>query len=166
MAAHHDRPSHDVSNAVDLTGRDVVVAIDFRRARIYAIDAAAGTRPEQVTTADHRHLNHNVFHHHGNPDGAFDVDHAETAEYLRTLAHALKPVRNILLLGHGGGKANFSHVLEAYLEKHHRDIAHRVVGSVRADIDDITDPQLVRLGESFFGIHEPLRKVNPATPTG
>ena len=60
-------------------------------------------------------------------------------------------------MGHGGGKANFSHLLESYLEKHHRDVAAKIVASIRADIDDLTNVELVRLGESFFGINVPKR---------
>jgi hypothetical protein len=31
------------------------------------------------------------------------------------------------------------------------------VANVRADIDDLTDAQLVRIGEAYFGIDEPKR---------
>ena len=69
----------------------------------------------------------------------------------------MAPAQQILLLGHGGGKANFSHLLESYLEKHHRDVAAKIVASIRADIDDLTNVELVRLGKSFFGINVPKR---------
>ena len=158
MAAHHDKPTHDVTNAIDLTGRSVVIAADFNHARIFAVDTAATTPPEKVTAADPSHVNHNIFHHHGNPSGGFDIDRPETNEYLKTLAKALTPAHQILLVGHGGGKANFSHVLESYVEKHHHDVAAKIVANIRADIDDLTDVELVRFGESFFGINEPKRR--------
>ncbi|MEI6257384.1 MAG: hypothetical protein WCQ77_12145 [Planctomycetota bacterium] len=157
MAAHRDKPTHDVTHAVDLTGAFVVVAADFNHARIYAVNTTANAAPEKVTAADPSHINHNIFHHHGNPSGGFDIDKPETNEYLKTLSKALAPARQILLLGHGGGKANFSHLLETYLEKHHRDLAAKIVANVRADIDDITDVELLRLGESYFGINVPKR---------
>jgi len=162
MTTHHDKPSHDVTNSVDLTGKYAVVAVDFNHARIYAVDAAGGSTPEKVTASDPSHVNHNIFHHHGNPGGAFEVDRPETNEYLKTLARALAPAEKILLLGHGGGKANFSHLLESYLEKHHRDIATKVVANVRADIDDISDVELLRLGETYFGINIPKRNFPPS----
>jgi len=142
---------------VSLAGRCAVVAADFNRARIYAIDAAVGTSPEKVAAPDPSHVNHNIFHHHGNPAGGFDIDKPETNEYLKSLSRALAPADRILLLGHGGGKANFSHLLESYLEKHHRDVAARIVANVRADIDDLTDAELLRLGETYFGIAVPKR---------
>ena len=157
MAAQHDKPSHDVTNVIDLTGKFVVIAADFNHARIFAVDTAAKASPEMVTAPDPSHVNHNIFHHHGNPSGGFDIDKPETNEYLKTLSKALAPAQQILLLGHGGGKANFSQLLESYLEKHHRDVAAKIVASIRADIDDLTNVEIVRLGESFFGINVPKR---------
>jgi hypothetical protein len=142
---------------VDLAGKYAIVAADFNHARIYAIDGSHGSSPEKVVAPDPSHVNHNIFHHHGNPTGGFDIDKPETNEYLKTLSHALAPAKRILLLGHGGGKANFSHLLESYLEKHHRDVASKIVANVRADIDDLTDAELVRIGEAYFGIEEPKR---------
>ena len=142
---------------VDISGKLAVVAVDAGHARVYPIDAEAATAPETVKAPDPSHVNHNIFHRHGNPSGAFDVDGAETVAYFKSLAHALAPARGLLLVGHGKGKANFSHQFESFLEKHHRDVAAKIVGNVRADIDDITDRQLLRLGEHHFHIDVPRR---------
>ena len=152
--------SQQSQNLVNLAGKCAVVAVDFSHARIFAVDASAGASPEKVTAADPSHVNHNVFHHHGNPSGAFDVDRPETNAYLKTLSHALAPAAKILLLGHGGGKSNFSHLLESYLEKHHRDVAAKIVANVRADIDDLTDVELLRLGEVYFDTNVPKRRTH------
>jgi hypothetical protein len=160
-----DSRKHD-SNAegqslVSVAGKCAVVVADFNHARIYAVDSSAVTAPEKFVAPDPRGVNHNIFHHHGNPAGGFDIDKPETLEYLKTISHALVPADRILLLGHGGGKANFSHMLESYLEKHHRDVAARIVANVRADIDDLTDAEVVRIGETYFGIAEPKRSFPP-----
>ena len=145
-------------NVVNLTGKCAVVAADFSHTRIYAVDALAGASPETVTAPDPSHVNHNLFHHHGNPSGGFD--RPETNEYLKALSHALAPAGRILLLGHGGGKANFSHLLESYIEKHHRDVAAKIVANVRADIDDLTDVELLRLGEVYSDTNVPKRRIH------
>ena len=142
---------------VDITGKLAVVAVDAGHARVYCVDRDAATAPETVKAPDPSHVNHNIFHRHGNPSGAFDVDGAETTAYFKALAHALAPARGLLLVGHGKGKANFSHHFESFLEKHHRDVAAKIVANVRADIDDITDRQLLRLGEHHFHIEVPRR---------
>ena len=147
---------------VSLAGKCAVVAADFNHARIFAVDASSGTTPVKVTAPDPSGVNHNIFHHHGNPAGGFDIDRPETLEYLKTLSHALAPADRILLLGHGGGKANFSHMLESYLEKHHRDVAAKIVANVRADIDDITDAEVVRLAEAYLGVDGPKRSFPPS----
>jgi len=147
-------------NMVNLANKYAVVAADFSHARIYAVDASAGATPETVTAPDPSHVNHTLFHHHGNPSGGFDIDRPEANEYLKTLSHALAPADKILLLGHGGGKANFSHLLESYLEKHHRDVAAKIVANVRADIDDLTDVEVLRLGEVYFNLNVPKRRTH------
>jgi len=125
---------------------------DFIQARIYAIDRSAGTLPKKVFSPDSRGVNHNIYHHQGNPAGGFDIDKPETFEYLKTFSSALASAERILLLRHGGGKANFSHMLELYLGKHHRDGAATIVANVRADIDGLTDAEVVRIAENSFGI--------------
>jgi hypothetical protein len=56
-----------------------------------------------------------------------------------------------LLLGHGKGKANASHQWAAYAEKHAKDVAAKVVADVRADIDTLTNEDVLRLGQRYFG---------------
>lgn len=143
----------DITDAIDLTGRTAVAAVDFHSTRIYALDSPDHSKPEHVVAEDPRKRFHNVYHHHGNVDGKY-LDDSDA--YWGTLASALAPADSIILLGHGTGKANASHHLVAYLEHHRRDIAAKIVGDVRADIDDLTDEQLLRLGQHIAGI-DPLR---------
>ncbi|MFN8126962.1 MAG: hypothetical protein U0R64_10705 [Candidatus Nanopelagicales bacterium] len=146
----------DITDKVDLRGKRAIVAVDYHHARIYAVDAAGHTAPEPVTAQDPWHLNHNLYHRAGNPDGHYDIDNIDTDDFLKTLALAVRPADEVLLLGHGKGKSNASHRFEAYLEKHYSDIAAKIVASVRMDIDDITDEQLLRLGQLYFD-DEPTR---------
>ncbi len=144
---------NDVTDAIDLTGNVAIAAVDFHSTRIYALDSADHSSPEHVVADDPRKRFHNVYHHHGNVDGTY-LDDSDV--YWHTLAEALVPASAIVLLGHGKGKANASHHLVTYLEKHRRDVADRIVADVRADIDDLTDEQVLRLGQHIMGI-DPLR---------
>ena len=148
---------HGVTHRVSLNGKRAVAAIDFHHARIYAVNAPTGAAAEDVAAADPWNLDHNLYHRAGNPDGTYGIDLIDTDEFFKTLAIALKAADEILLLGHGKGKANASHVFEGYLHKHHSDVAAKIVADVRCDIDDITDAQLLRLGELYFGEDEPVR---------
>mgnify|MGYP003342199515 CR=1 FL=1 len=140
---------HDVTDAIDLSGRVAIAAVDFHSTRIYALDSAAQSVPEHVAAEDPRKRYHNVYHRHGNTDGTY-LDDSDA--YWSTLTAALAPATSILLLGHGGGKANASHHLVTYMEHHRKDIAAKIVGDVRADIDDLTDEQLLRLGQHILGV--------------
>jgi hypothetical protein len=144
---------HDVTDAIDLTGNVAIAAVDFHSTRIYALDSAAHSSPEHVTAEDPRKRFHNVYHRHGNVDGTY-LDDSDA--YWSLLTQALAPAAGIILLGHGKGKANASHHLAAYMEKHRKDIAGKIIADVRADIDDLTDEQLLRLGQHIAGI-DPLR---------
>lgn len=83
----------------------------------------------------------------GNPEGTYEDD---SPEYWREVTEALVPAAAILLLGHGAGKANASHHWVAYVEKHRKDVAAKVVADVRVDIDHLDDTQVLRLAQYYF----------------
>lgn len=146
-----------VDEKVSLKGKRAVVAIDFNHARIYAIDAPTHARPDAIRAQDPWNLDHNLYHRDGNPDGHYDIDLIDTDKFFQTIAHEISAADEVLLLGHGTGKSNASHLFEAYLRRHYSDVADKIVADVRCDIDDITDSQLLRLGELYFGSNEPPR---------
>ena len=139
----------DITDAIDLSDRIAIAAVDFHSTRIYAVDSPDHSAPEHVVAEDPRKRFHNVYHHHGNVDGTY-LDDSDA--YWSTLTEALVPAAGVILLGHGTGKANASHHLAAYIEKHRRDLAQRILADVRADIDDLTDEQFLRLGQQIAGI--------------
>jgi hypothetical protein len=59
------------------------------------------------------------------------------------------------LLGHGTGKANAAHHLIAWMTRHDSATAGKVLAVLRADIDDLTDEQVLRLGQQAYGIAPP-----------
>jgi len=134
-------------------GKSVVAVIEFRRTSIYPTDASPGQRPERIVATDPRGRFHQVHHRAGNPGGKYEDD---SPEYWREVTEALAPAGAILLLGHGGGKANASHHWVAYVEKHRKDVAAKVVADVRVDIDELDDTQVLRLAQYYFA-GPPLR---------
>ena len=127
--------------------KNVVAVIAFRESSIYATDAAAGQRPEHIVATDPRGRFHKVHHQAGNPSGTYEDD---SPEYWRELTEALAPAGAILLLGHGKGKANASHRWVAYVEKHDKAVAAKIVADVRVDIDHLDDEQVLRLAQHYF----------------
>ena len=128
-------------------GKNVVAVIAFRETSIYPTDAAPGERPERVVASDPLGRFHKVHHEAGNPDGTYEDD---SPEYWQELTEALAPAGAILVLGHGKGKANASHHWVAYVEKHRREVAAKVIADVRIDIDHLDDAQVLRLAQHYF----------------
>lgn len=146
------REPHGVHNVVDVAGHFVVVAIDYAESRIYVLDGDAHSRPERVLPSDprgyHRHLHSKA----GTLSGYYDPDDVEV---WRSLAQQLRGAAAIVVLGHGSGKANASHQFIAFVEKHDRALAGVILGEFRVDVDDLTDAQIVRIGQQFFDMAPP-----------
>jgi len=130
-----------------IRGKNVVAVIDFHESVIYPTDASPRQRPERLVATDPQGHFHQVHHHAGNPKGTYEDD---SPAYWRDLTDALSPAGAILLLGHGMGKANASHHWVAYVERHHRDVAAKVVADVRVDIDHLETDQVLGLAQYYF----------------
>jgi hypothetical protein len=164
MAKHEGQSTEDhVSDIQALRGKDVVAAIDFHRTRIYPVSTAHDPGAEQVLDVDPEGHSHEIAHKAGNPNGTYE---AGNPDYWREISEALKPSGAILLLGHGKGKANASHLWVAYAEKHAPDVAAKVVADVRADIDDLRGADVLRLARHYFDLPDAIRYQgrDPGTP--
>ena len=130
-----------------IDNKNVVAVIAFRDTEIYATDAGSGVRPERAVAPDRRGRFHKVHHHAGNPSGTYEDD---SAEYWEAIARDLAPAGAILVLGHGHGKANAAHHWVNYVQKHHPDVAAKVVADVRVDIEHLDERQVLALAQVYF----------------
>jgi hypothetical protein len=128
--------------------KKVVAVVDFHETTIYATDTSPGQLPERVLVTDPQGHLHKVHHQAGNPKGAYEADNSA---YWREVTDALAPAAAILVLGHGGGKANASHHWVGFVEKHRPDVAAKVTADVRIDIDHLDNTQVLRLAQYYFG---------------
>jgi hypothetical protein len=144
-----DSTTRHTYNPEPIRGANVVATIDFRRTRIYSLGRPGAESPERVEDVDPQGHAHEIAHKGGNPDGSYE---AGNPDYWREISGALAPARAILLMGHGNGKANASHQWVAYAEKHHKDVAAKVIADVRADIDDMSAQQVIQLAHHYFAI--------------
>jgi hypothetical protein len=164
VADHAGQSEHqNTSNVLSFRDRFVVAAIDFHRTRIYPLARSGDGRPELVLDVDPEGHSREIAHRAGNPGGTYE---AGNSEYWREITAALRPAREILVLGHGNGKANASHLWVAYIEKHDHDVAAKVVADVRADIDSLTDADVVARARHHFDM-DPQRYEgrDPGTPS-
>jgi hypothetical protein len=130
-----------------IRGKNVVAVISFHDTYIFATDAEPGSRPDRVVAPDPHGKFHKVHHKAGNPSGTYEAD---SPAYWEEITEELAPAGAILVLGHGNGKANASHHWVGYVEKHHHDVAARLVADVRVDIDHIDEEQVLRLAQAYF----------------
>ena len=130
-----------------IRGKNVVAVIDFRDTYIFPTDAEPGSRPDSVVAPDAHGQFHKVHHKAGNPSGTYEAD---SPAYWEEITQELAPAGAILVLGHGNGKANASHHWVGYVEKHHHDVAAKIVADVRVDIDHIDKDQVLRVAQAYF----------------
>jgi len=142
----------DVTDLIDVAGHYVVVAIDYQESRIYLLDGGGRARPEKIVPLDPRGYHKHLHTKAGTLRGWYDPD---DVEMWRSLAAQLRDAAAVLLLGHGNGKANASHQFIAYVEQHDRELAPAILGELRVDVDDLTDAQIVRIGQQYFDMAPP-----------
>ncbi len=66
-------------------------------------------------------------------------------EYYELIAGAVAKGGRIVVVGHGAGEASAANALAAYLRDHHPLIHARMVRTVVADLQALTQPELLRI---------------------
>ncbi len=139
--------------SADLTNRLVVAVIERDETRIWATNAEKGTKPEvihQPTNAEnHRHVREAQHH------GGHDSDKA-TKAYYEAISKALAPAGEILLVGHGKGKANWVVKFVQHLERYHKDVAQKVVGALDINVPAMSENEILAAARDWFD--EPIHR--------
>lgn len=133
---------------MDLTGKLAVAVVTRQETRIWATDAGRGEKPETIHPAAGRHQHVREAQHHGGHDSS----KFERA-YYEEIAAALAPADEVLLIGHGQGKGNSMVALIQHLERHHSDVARKIVGSVDENIVAMTEPEILAVARNWFDNH-------------
>lgn len=66
-------------------------------------------------------------------------------EYLEEVSQELRDAGEIILFSHGKGKANYALHLAKYLKSKHPNIYNKVIDTLRVDLDNLTDDQILEL---------------------
>lgn len=125
----------------------VVVAVTQNEARIWTAGLDKSAKPEVVHPPEHesrhhhqRRASHHLSHTHGYEDD----------EYYDAIANSVDKAREILIIGHGKGKASHMLRLIQYWERKHPDIARKVVGSIDSDLPSMTENQILAASREWF----------------
>jgi len=137
----------------DYTNRVVVAVIERDETRIWVTNAEKGTKPEVVhqptTSNNHRHVRQ--AQHHGGKDS-----YKSESVYYESIANALAPAGEILLVGHGNGKGNWMIKFVQHLERHHKDVAQKIVGALDINVPAMTENELLAAARDWFD--EPINR--------
>ena len=134
-----------------ITHKFVVVALDTHEALVWATGVAPGNKPEHVFAPDHRRKHRHV---RGAQLGEGQMNVTDEAHFFESIVSSISDAGEILLIGHGNGKANAPTAFRHYLEKKHHGLAAKVAAVVDSDLSALTDAQVLAVARHWFDTHE------------
>ena len=131
---------------MELENKIAVAVITHDHTRIWTTQSGKGGAPlvvEIETPTKHLHVRE-AQHHGGHATSQYDFP------YFEELAEILKPVAELLLIGHGDGKSNSSLNFLKHIEEHHPELARKVIGVLDENIPALTDQQILEKARHWF----------------
>jgi hypothetical protein len=135
----------------DLTNRLVVAVVERNETRVWPTNAVKGTKPELIHPPVLRNIHVREAQHHT----GHESDKADKA-YYEEISKILEPAGEILLVGHGTGKSNAVLKFIQHLERHHSNVAKKIVGSLDVNVPAMTDGELLAAARHWFD--EPIHR--------
>ena len=131
----------------ELVNKFVVVALTQDEARIWATGLEKGAKPEKIFAPAEEGSHHHVrqMQHRG----GHSSDLVEKG-YFDVVGKELSKSSEILLIGHGEGKANAMLRFVQYMERHNPLVAKRIVGAIDADLPAMTENQILSKSRDWF----------------
>ena len=77
----------------------------------------------------------------------------QTIEYYESIAAAIPPDAELLLIGHGNGKASAAVKFREYLKKKHHRLEEQIVDELDENLIALTDNQVLALSREWFNRH-------------
>lgn len=133
---------------MDVTDKFVVAVVMRDETRIWTTDAARGEEPNTIHPASDSHKHVREAQHHGGHDSS-----SGDKAYYEAISAALSRASEILLIGHGTGKGNSMLTFVQHLERHHQDVAKKIVGAVDENIVAMTEPEILASARAWIKAH-------------
>lgn len=125
----------------------VVVAITQNEARVWTAGLDKNSKPEKIHAPEHegRH------HHTRQARNQLSHEHSmQDDSYYDAIAKAVEGAREVLIIGHGKGKANHMLRLVQHWERKHPSVARTVVGSIDSDLPAMSENQILATSREWF----------------
>jgi hypothetical protein len=140
---HFLEKSEMIPAKADANDAHWLLLIDHHEARIFRSEMRGGL-PRKILPAEYsEHTRHSG-------DFSRGKEESDAAGFFKPVAVALQAAAQILLFGTGTGTSNEMNQFTAWLNKHHPELARRVIGSVVVDEQRLTDDQLLAKAREFY----------------
>jgi hypothetical protein len=137
----------NMSDLPSIRNKFVVVAITQDEARVWNTGLEKGAHPERIYAPDEKGTHHHI--RQAQHKGGHGSDPAERG-FFDLLAREIVQAAEILLIGHGAGKANAMLRFTQYMERHNPDVAKKVIGAVDADLNALSENQILAKARDWF----------------
>lgn len=134
----------------EVSNKFILIAMTQEEARVWATGLEKGTHPEKISAlsdkARHHHVRQAQHHkgHSGDP---------EEKNYFEAISNAVSSASEILLIGHGSGKANSMVKFVQFLERKHPNVAHKVVGAIDSNLQAMSEAEILAEARKWFDNH-------------
>ncbi len=126
--------------------KSIVAVIERDETRIWLTNATVGTKPHRIKLPEDRGRHHHMrqaTHHRGH-----DTDQYAPV-YFENIARTIQDADDILIIGHGNGKANSAQDFVDFLDEKHPATARKIRGIQKVNMQAMTEPQLLRLVQEW-----------------
>jgi hypothetical protein len=127
-------------------GTHLLVVIDHREARIFSTELH-GSVPQRITPYDPFGFGRAL---HYKQDDSNGQRKPERKSFYEAVARTLEGAKQILVFGTGTGASSAMEQLLAALERDHKELVLRVVGTSTVDEHHLTDDQLLAKARELF----------------
>jgi hypothetical protein len=133
----------------EISEKFVVLTITRHETRVWATGIARGTIPTKIFAPP----DYNSHHFRPDPKREGRGDGPGVPAYFREIIQAIKGASEILIIGHGNGKASSMLHFIQYLERKEPDLASKVVDAIDTNLIAMTEPEILAMARNWFESH-------------
>lgn len=140
-------------DAVVPQDKHLLVVLDRADARVYTIPAEGHARAALAT----HHLTHDIDRkqHDADRDETYPADIA----FFQSIAKALGPLGDVVLISHGKGQSNEAQHFITYLGHHDLPLRGRIMADLTADLSHITVAQCLDLARDALALNSAINVI-------
>ena len=124
-----------------------IVAITRDEARVWNAGMEKGAVPQRLHAPSDIGQHHHV--RQAQHNRGHDTDH-DNQRFYESIARAVEGANEILIVGHGKGKADHILRFTQFLERKHPAIAAKVVGAMDSNLNAMTEAQILATAREWF----------------